>query len=160
MLLPEGEYYLPVIGDIYLELRIGAGCIERTRLRRGQPENLEKLYPDILSSYRESGKDVLIPMNMLRLGDTERFRNIYDYLIREVTFGRTITYSELGRRTGFHPRAVGVAMRLNRFPLLIPCHRVISKRGIGGFSQGLGIKEALLLYESSRKKSPTPHRRG
>ena len=68
-------------------------------------------------------------------------------LKRDVPFGNVITYGELARITGIHPRAVGLAMKLNPFPLIIPCHRVIGRKGIGGYSMGIEIKRELLKHE-------------
>ena len=68
-------------------------------------------------------------------------------LKRDVPFGNVITYGELARITGTHPKAVGLAMKLNPFPLIIPCHRVIGRKGIGGYSMGIDIKKELLKHE-------------
>jgi len=53
-----------------------------------------------------------------------------------IPWGETISYAELARRAGRPRAARGAAtvMRNNRFPLIIPCHRVIKSNGkIGGF---------------------------
>lgn len=76
---------------------------------------------------------------------------IYRELLK-IPFGEKITYGELARRAKSHPRAVGLAMKLNRFPIVIPCHRVVSRTGLGGYSQGEEIKRALLNWESSFKE--------
>ncbi len=68
-------------------------------------------------------------------------------LKRDVPFGNVITYGQLARITGTHPRAVGLAMKLNPFPLILPCHRVVSSKGIGGYSMGIEIKKELLRHE-------------
>ncbi len=64
--------------------------------------------------------------------------------------GSVMTYAELARAAG-RPnaaRAVGQVMRHNRFPLFIPCHRVVcSDFRLGGFSGGLKMKEFLLERE-------------
>ena len=59
--------------------------------------------------------------------------------------GETRSYGELARELGSSPRAVGGACRANPIPLLIPCHRVVSAAGIGGFAgeTGEGVKLAL-----------------
>jgi len=45
-------------------------------------------------------------------------------------------------------RAVGRALSLNPFPIIIPCHRVISSNcELGGFGGGLRMKRALLELE-------------
>jgi methylated-DNA-[protein]-cysteine S-methyltransferase len=73
--------------------------------------------------------------------------------ICEIPCGTVLTYGELARRIGSAPRAVGQACGANDFPLLIPCHRVVSSTGIGGFSNHAGdgyfrnIKRWLLAHE-------------
>jgi methylated-DNA-[protein]-cysteine S-methyltransferase len=71
---------------------------------------------------------------------------------RTVPPGSTITYGELAARIG-QPRAtreVGQAMARNRFPIVVPCHRVLAAGGgFGGFSApgGLESKARLLTIE-------------
>jgi O-6-methylguanine DNA methyltransferase len=74
---------------------------------------------------------------------------VYDGLLA-IAFGKTISYGELGKMCGFGcaGRFIGNAMAKNKFPIIIPCHRVIrSDGGIGNYSGGPGIKEYLLNYE-------------
>ena len=64
----------------------------------------------------------------------------------------TICTSDLHIKHGSVPRAVGQACGDNWFPILIPCHRVVSASGIGGFSHHtdgylLNIKHWLLRHE-------------
>lgn len=65
--------------------------------------------------------------------------------------GQTLSYGELARRVGSGPRAVANVCGANQVPLFIPCHRVVSKSGIGGFMQGnengLKVKRWLLAHE-------------
>ena len=72
--------------------------------------------------------------------------------ISDIPAGEVLTYSELAEKVGSGPRAVANACGANRLPLLIPCHRVVAKNGLGGFMQGidggLKIKEWLLAHES------------
>jgi methylated-DNA-[protein]-cysteine S-methyltransferase len=75
--------------------------------------------------------------------------------IQAIPCGKTSSYAEIATRLHSAPRAVGRACGANRIPIVIPCHRVISKSGgIGGFmnaSEGnpLEIKRWLLQHESS-----------
>lgn len=67
---------------------------------------------------------------------------------RKIKYGKTITYSELAEKIGSRAyRAVGNALSKNPVPIIIPCHRVVAKKGIGGYSQGLEIKTRLLELE-------------
>ncbi len=67
---------------------------------------------------------------------------------RKIGYGRTITYGELARAAGTSPRAAGRVLSINPIPIIIPCHRVVAKHGIGGYSAGLNIKTRLLELES------------
>lgn len=70
-------------------------------------------------------------------------------VLSTVPYGKVITYGEVAEliHSNNAYQAVGNACGANKVPLLIPCHRVVSKRGIGGFSAGLNIKEKLLAIE-------------
>jgi methylated-DNA-[protein]-cysteine S-methyltransferase len=59
-----------------------------------------------------------------------------------------MTYSELAGKIGCKgARAVGNALGKNPIPIIIPCHRVVAKKGIGGYSAGIEIKIRLLELE-------------
>ncbi len=47
--------------------------------------------------------------------------------------GRVRTYGDIARILNSSPRAVGNACRANPLPIIVPCHRVVSSRGIGGY---------------------------
>ncbi|MCL6106263.1 MAG: methylated-DNA--[protein]-cysteine S-methyltransferase [Actinobacteria bacterium] len=67
-----------------------------------------------------------------------------------VGYGNVLSYGELARRSG-HPRAwraVGSVMARNRYPLILPCHRVVRSSGkLGNFSSGTEWKQRLLDLE-------------
>jgi len=71
--------------------------------------------------------------------------------LRKVPCGNTITYGELACRAGSPgaSRAVGNIMAANPLPLVIPCHRVVAKSGLGGFGGGLDLKRRLLRHEGA-----------
>jgi methylated-DNA-[protein]-cysteine S-methyltransferase len=68
-------------------------------------------------------------------------------VVRKIPYGQTITYGELAEQLETSPRAIGQALKRNPIPVLIPCHRVVARDGIGGYSGGVGIKKALLELE-------------
>lgn len=74
------------------------------------------------------------------------FQEIYS-VVREIGYGQIKTYKDIAREAGTHPRVVGNAMAKNPTPLVIPCHRVVSVSGRGGFTPSPEIKEALLEME-------------
>ncbi len=72
---------------------------------------------------------------------------------RKIPFGATITYAQLAAKSGSTnaARAVGNVMASNRFPLIVPCHRVVAAGSLGGYSSpnGLEMKRRLLAREGS-----------
>jgi methylated-DNA-[protein]-cysteine S-methyltransferase len=72
---------------------------------------------------------------------------------RRIPVGETMSYGELAQRAGHAraARAVGRVMSCNRFPLIVPCHRVVSSNSLGGFSSpnGLKMKRRLLDAEAA-----------
>lgn len=71
---------------------------------------------------------------------------------RRIGWGQTRSYGQLAAECGSPraARAVGQVMANNRFPLIVPCHRVLAAGGrLGGFSapQGLRLKSRLLALE-------------
>jgi methylated-DNA-[protein]-cysteine S-methyltransferase len=72
--------------------------------------------------------------------------------LRKVPAGKTVTYGELARRSGFPgaARAVGGAMGRNPIPIVIPCHRVVGESGsMQGYGLGLWRKRWLLDHEGA-----------
>ena len=73
--------------------------------------------------------------------------------ISKITRGQTQTYGWVAKKIKSAPRAVGQACGANRYPLIIPCHRIISATGIGGFAHQDGdgfhrnVKKWLLDHE-------------
>lgn len=69
--------------------------------------------------------------------------------ISRIPFGCVKTYGQIAAELG-NPRmarAVGQVCRNNPIPLLVPCHRVIGRNSLVGFSSGLWRKKALLEHE-------------
>jgi methylated-DNA-[protein]-cysteine S-methyltransferase len=89
----------------------------------------------------------------IRIQATTSFRQHVLSATRRIPYGETISYGDLARRVG-HPgaaRAVGTVMSTNRFPILIPCHRVLAAGGrLGGYTSpaGTGLKQRLLEMEA------------
>jgi methylated-DNA-[protein]-cysteine S-methyltransferase len=64
-----------------------------------------------------------------------------------------MSYGELAAKAGYPraARAVGSVMSSNRFPIVIPCHRVVAAgEKPGGYTspQGVGMKLRLLALEA------------
>jgi methylated-DNA-[protein]-cysteine S-methyltransferase len=71
--------------------------------------------------------------------------------MQAIPYGETRVYGDLADTVGSAPRAVGRACGRNPIPIVIPCHRVLAKTGIGGYSGtgGLATKRHLLALEGA-----------
>lgn len=76
---------------------------------------------------------------------------VWEALLK-IPLGRAVTYENIARHIGLPnaARAVGNAVGQNPIPFLIPCHRVIRKRGeFGNYGGGPARKKAILGWEAS-----------
>ncbi|MDX8378945.1 MAG: methylated-DNA--[protein]-cysteine S-methyltransferase [Gallionella sp.] len=69
-----------------------------------------------------------------------------------IPVGQTRRYGELALLLNSCAQAVGQACGANPFPIIIPCHRVVRKVGLGGFMKHTGgapldMKRWLLAHE-------------
>lgn len=74
--------------------------------------------------------------------------------IANTPYGQVATYGDIARILGSAARAVGQACGKNPLPIIIPCHRIVSANGLGGFSLSnnpfeLNIKRWLLTHEGA-----------
>lgn len=99
--------------------------------------------------------DKRINIKLLRQGSI--YRNRVWAALCQIPFGETMTYSALAKKIGSSARAVGNACRDNPYALFIPCHRVVSVSGMGGYcgqidGDLLSVKYKLLEFEASYRK--------
>ncbi|MDR2875909.1 MAG: methylated-DNA--[protein]-cysteine S-methyltransferase [Methylobacillus sp.] len=93
----------------------------------------------------------------LEFGGTEFQRRVWR-AIAAIPAGKTLTYSELAEKVGSGARAVANACGANPMPVIIPCHRVVARDGLGGFMKGrargsLNIKQWLLAHERGESRA-------
>ena len=98
-------------------------------------ERGEFKYPDISRMHFLTGK-------------TEFGRAVYSSLLA-IPHGKILTYAELARLAGYAKaaRAVGHLMAINRYPIVIPCHRVCGKTNPWLYAFGADVKRELLRHE-------------
>ena len=110
--------------------------------------NLFKIIIDQLNEYFYEGrKNFTI---QYRLPFTGLRSAVFKEMIK-IPYGECVTYSYLAKKVG-NPnayRAVGTSCGKNPLPIVVPCHRVVSKSGLGGFTGGLDVKRFLLELESN-----------
>jgi methylated-DNA-[protein]-cysteine S-methyltransferase len=129
-------------------LSLGDEAAEATH----SPERFHNLKRDIELYFM--GRPVSFHGEATDLRDATAFQRAAWAACRSIPRGETRSYkwlaSQAGRPNAF--RAAGRAMATNRFPVIVPCHRVVaSDGGLGGFGRGatqLDLKRRLLDLES------------
>lgn len=71
-------------------------------------------------------------------------RRVWTAMLR-IPYGQTRTYGELAMNISSVARAVGGACGKNPIPIVVPCHRVLGKTNLGGYSGSGGLKTKRLL---------------
>jgi methylated-DNA-[protein]-cysteine S-methyltransferase len=113
----------------------------KERIVKGEWEHAEK----IASYFEGRCKNLLdIPLNF---NSISKFAiSIYAF-VRHIPYGKTLTYGRVAALLGTSARAVAKVLAKNPLPILVPCHRVVRKDGVGGFLFGASFKRCLILME-------------
>jgi methylated-DNA-[protein]-cysteine S-methyltransferase len=87
----------------------------------------------------------------IKPGGTAHQQKVWQAM-RDIPRGKTRSYGELAAMLKSGAQAVGQACGANPIPIVIPCHRVVGKSGLGGFMRhasgaSLDIKRWLLEHE-------------
>lgn len=131
---------------LYLIVESSGNRIKRINFSREVPDEPSSLAERIVA-YLEKGAPC--PSAELDLSGCTEFQKMVYLLVQEIARGRTMTYGDVALLAG-RPgaaRAVGRVMAANPFLVLVPCHRVVARNGLGGFAWGLDIKERMLALE-------------
>ncbi|MCK9605213.1 MAG: methylated-DNA--[protein]-cysteine S-methyltransferase [Methylomonas sp.] len=147
------EHRVPVLNAELVLTRIGDVIIDaswQTAIDRNICD--ESTFVKQVRAYLMDPRRCLLEVQLLERG-TAYSQKIWQALLN-IPFGDVISYSALADKLGSGPRAVAQACKNNPYAGIIPCHRVVSKNGIGGFmgqSQGemIELKRQLLAYERS-----------
>jgi methylated-DNA-[protein]-cysteine S-methyltransferase len=89
----------------------------------------------------------------LALAGTDHQRRVWRVL-QTIPVGEVVYYGDVARRLRSGARAVGGACGANPVPIIVPCHRVVARNGLGGFTGGrvphaTDIKQWLLRHEGA-----------
>ncbi len=93
------------------------------------------------------------PKAELDVSECTDFQKQIYALVQEIARGEIRTYGQVAACAG-RPgaaRAVGRAMAANPFAILVPCHRVVARGGLGGYLWGTEMKEKLLCLEKESR---------
>ena len=135
----------PSLG-LYILVHSESSRVKRISFSRLPPESASRLARDIAAYAEEGGP---CPQAELDFSGCTKFQKKIYALVQEIPRGGAMTYGQVAEKAALSgaARAVGRALAANPFPILIPCHRVLARNGLGGFAFGLEIKERLLELE-------------
>ena len=110
-----------------------------------QAENIQQQLNDYFSTATPISSVNLLP------NGTPFQKSVWKELCK-IPLGETRTYGDIAKSLNSSPRAVGNACRKNPIAIIVPCHRVVSATGIGGYAgqtegKQLTIKRWLLMHE-------------
>lgn len=82
---------------------------------------------------------------------TDFQQKVWRYM-QAIPAGETRSYGQVAKALNSSAQAVGNACRANHFPIVIPCHRIVAKSGLGGFAgqtegNEITVKQWLLNHE-------------
>ena len=133
-----------------------AGELHETDLMETEPTEIPrrirvlcKKLSDVLATYFESG-ELQWSLDHLDWTGVSDFHREVLKLCHAIPVGETLTYGQLAKFAGspHAARAVGGAMARNRWPLIVPCHRVVGSSGkLTGYSGEGGLKTKHWLLE-------------
>lgn len=158
-IFPTEIGWMGVVGRVNVVRSVLVGHSSAASVRKAVQKREGKLkegdwHPHLREALQDyaQGQQVNFDEFELRLPDRTLFRDKVLAATRRLAYGQTTTYGDLARQVG-HPRAaraVGTVMSSNRFPILIPCHRVLAAGSkLGGYTcpAGTDLKQRLLEME-------------
>jgi methylated-DNA-[protein]-cysteine S-methyltransferase len=141
----SGLLKIDLLGNHISEPTVSQGTVDQGPVVQNQ--SFKQMTQEILAYLQRPHQAFSLPAQLAG----SAFQQKVWLAILAIPLGQTRTYSELAAQLQSGPRAVANACGANRLPLLIPCHRVVAKNGLGGFMRGdkngLSIKRWLLAHE-------------
>lgn len=154
------------ISAVFLPDKSPAALARRVRERREgaverEPDARARAAIDAMRALVDDGSADLSEIVLDLRGVPPFHQRVYE-AARKIAPGETRTYGALAESLSSPgaSRAVGQAMQKNRFPIVVPCHRVLaSDMKLGGFSAEGGVETKLRMLSRERdamlsKKSP------
>jgi XTP/dITP diphosphohydrolase len=135
-------FYLPKIKKTFAELGL------KKEIKIGQRKKAVKKLIPILKKMQKVNLD----FNFSKLFNLTSFERKVLKEVEKIPYGKTRTYQEIAQAISKPKavRSVARAISKNPFPLIIPCHRVVGKKDIGGYIFGRKIKKYLLESENGK----------
>lgn len=132
--------------DFLYRVEFVSGGEQKTAKGRPKSAFAIEIEAQFLAYFNGELKKFDLPYKILKATNFQR--QVWQTMAK-IAYGKSMSYGELGERAGFPKsfRAVGSACNRNPLAIIIPCHRVLAKNGLGGFAPGLSPKKLLLNLE-------------
>ena len=120
---------------------------ERAAISGGSPPRAVAIGAKQLLEYF-SGERRSFRVPLAKVAATPFQHDVWNAL-SDIPFGEVRTYGDIAAALN-RPRAtraVGNANHVNPWPIIVPCHRVVAKTGLGGYGGGEAVKRFLLDLE-------------
>ena len=152
---PIGRLLISCKGNKVIELNLG---MDNKKSRQTEVTGTIGLRSDFVQSVKNqlnnyfNGSSAYFVVDLSMQG-TDYQKSVWQ-CISEIKWGETLTYGDIAEQLDSSARAVGNACRANPVPIIVPCHRVVSKSGLGGFAgqregNNINVKTWLLEHERS-----------
>lgn len=141
---PIGRYLIELKDNVIQSVM----ATKRTESKTLSPhaKRINQSIQNYFSNPKQSLSD--LPLNQAK----SEFQNRLRQALCAIPVGETRTYGELAEQLNSSPRAIGQACRHNPIPIIVPCHRVVAKTDLGGYSgskqANLQKKQWLLRHEN------------
>ena len=157
---PVGLVFVAVSERGVCDVTLGEGSEEhyRTRLACWAPKverdrkSVATVSDQLDGYFSGTRREFSVSIDLRR---TTVFTSLVLRAVTQIPFGQVVSYGDIARRigSGSASRAVGGALGRNPVPIIVPCHRVITWKGLlGGYAHGLFTKRALLQFEGQNLK--------
>ena len=138
-----------------LEIKIRKGKLPRLSWTKKAKTELKieskKINRQLIQYFKGDRKKIDFPIT----ANGTLFQKKVWKVISSIKYGKTTTYGDIAKKISSSPRAVGQAAKRNPLLILIPCHRVVGKHSLGGFSGKTRIKKKKRLLDIEMIKSLT-----
>ncbi|PHS16395.1 MAG: hypothetical protein COA86_12225 [Kangiella sp.] len=143
---PIGRLAIKIVNEALVKIDLNS----RKAIRAGHSPFAKEIQRQINCYFEDASFKFDISLN----SEGTEYQNRVWRALQDIPLSQVMTYGELASKIDSGARAIGNACRNNPIPLIVPCHRIVSASGLGGFSGQLDgklidIKKFLLVHEGA-----------
>jgi len=150
---PVGQLLVAYSGNKVIEVNLGLDSKKKPQLGNKISKRKSHFVLKAKKQMDDYFAGSLLHFTLDLLADGTDYQKSVWEIISSIKYGETLTYGDIAEQLNSSARAVGNACRANPIPIIVPCHRVVSKSGLGGFAgqrEGTNIKVKTWLLAHER----------